>query len=118
MNLSPADWLALREPADASARSTELTRAIGERLPGDRPVRILDLATGTASNLRYLSMRLPNPQQHWLITDRNPSLLSEVPSRSSGWTATNGLTLVTRMKTLVVTGEGQAVGRSPARASR
>lgn len=75
-------WLALREPADIAARSAALTRAIVAALPRDRPLRILDLGSGTGSNVRYLSSRLPVPQ-HWLIVDRDPDLLAEVSGQSA-----------------------------------
>ncbi len=74
-------WLALREPADVAARSAALTQAIAARLPPDRPLRILDLGSGTGSNVRYLSSRLPVPQ-HWLVVDRDPQLLAEGPRPS------------------------------------
>jgi len=38
---------------------------------------VLDLATGTGSNVRYLAPRLPGLQQ-WLVVDRDPALLAEV----------------------------------------
>src|SRR5262245_16313877 len=72
-------WLALREAADARARSTSLTQAIVDRLPGHRPLRVLDLATGTGANIRYLSDRIPHPQK-WMAVDRDPSLLAQLPS--------------------------------------
>jgi hypothetical protein len=73
-------WLALREPFDTAARSARLTEQIaGVLAGGERPLHILDLATGTGSNLRYLSPRLPGPQ-HWLVVDRDPALLEEVPA--------------------------------------
>ena len=50
-----AEWLALREPADHAARSAAVTRAVVDALPRDRTLRILDLAAGTGSNLRYLA---------------------------------------------------------------
>jgi hypothetical protein len=50
-----AEWLALREPADHAARSAELTGAVLNALPREGPQRILDLAAGTGSNLRYLT---------------------------------------------------------------
>ena len=76
-------WLALREPADVAARSSALTNAMADVLPHGPPVRILDLGSGTGSNVRYLSPRLPGAQE-WLLVDRDPDLLSEVP----GGTAT------------------------------
>lgn len=54
MSRFSAEWLALREPADHAARSADLTRAVLDALPRDAPLRILDLAAGTGSNLRYL----------------------------------------------------------------
>ena len=70
-----AEWLALREPADHRARSAHLARTIGSRLLGLPAVRVVDLASGTGSNLRYLSRLLP-PVQHWRIVDRDPDLLA------------------------------------------
>jgi hypothetical protein len=92
MDDSLSSWLALREAADAAARSVALTDAIVEVLKvrlkaatetsvgsSVGPVRVLDLATGTGSNVRYLAPRLPVPQQ-WLVVDRDPTLLAQVPA--------------------------------------
>ena len=81
-----ARWLQLREPADAAARATSLTRAIAESVAGVEPLHVLDLATGTGSNLRYLTARLPG-RQRWLVVDRNSALLAHVPSLTSAWGA-------------------------------
>jgi hypothetical protein len=80
---SLSSWLALREPADIAARSAALTQAVVAALPHDRPLRILDLGSGTGSNVRYLSSRLPVPQ-HWLAVDRDPDLLAEVSGPGAG----------------------------------
>src|SRR5262249_58352566 len=40
-------------------------------------VRVLDLACGTGSNLRYLACHLP-PIQHWRVVDRDPMLLARL----------------------------------------
>src|SRR5207244_2877455 len=77
-----AAWLALREPFDAAARSAALTQAMVASLPRGRTLRILDLATGTGANVRFLAPRLPAPQQ-WLLVDADPDLLAEIPSRTS-----------------------------------
>ena len=50
-----ADWLALREPADAAARSAELV----DRLALRPPLLIHDLGSGTGSMARWLAPRLP-----------------------------------------------------------
>lgn len=79
---SLADWLALREPFDAAARSVGLTRAIADALPRDRSLNIVDLGTGRGSNVRYLSPHLPQPQQ-WLLVDQDAALLAEVPGATA-----------------------------------
>ena len=76
MSESLSAWLSLREPADAAARSASLTRAVVEKLPRERPPRIVDLGTGTGSNVRYLARHLSG-ESHWLLVDRDPVLLSE-----------------------------------------
>ena len=87
------DWLALREPADHAARSADLTRATLDALPRDRPLRILDLAAGTGSNLRYLTSGPthgsaptqgfvgadPRVRPDCLLVDYDPLLLARVP---------------------------------------
>lgn len=75
-----ADWLALREPADHSARSVPLTRAVADTLSRETPLNVLDLAAGTGSNLRYLSAHLAG-EQRWLLADHDPALLAQVSSR-------------------------------------
>jgi Methyltransferase domain len=79
---SLVDWLALREPADAAARSAALTRWIASRIERHMPVRIVDLGAGTGSNVRFLASRLPRPQ-HWLLVDRDAALLAEARGRTS-----------------------------------
>ena len=79
MTVSPTqfapEWLALREGADAAARSAELLEPLRARLPeGERVIR--DLGCGTGSMARWLVPRLPGPQ-HWILTDHDPALLRE-----------------------------------------
>lgn len=74
-----AEWLALREPVDHAARSAALTRWIVDTLPGGRAVRILDLACGTGSNLRYCNEKWGRGSFSWMLVDDNPVLLSRVP---------------------------------------
>ena len=89
MDESLSHWLRLREPADAAARSERLTRAITEALPAGEPVRLLDLATGGGSNVRFLADRLPG-HQRWLAVDRSPTLLAGLRERMSSWGAARG----------------------------
>ena len=67
-----AEWLALREPADAAARSNLFA---GRPFPG----RLIDLGGGTGANVRYLASRLPSPQD-WLLVDNDPALLARAPA--------------------------------------
>lgn len=70
-----ADWLGLREPADADARSLELVGL----LPA--PVKVIrDLGCGTGSLGRWLAPRLPVPQ-FWILTDRDHDLLEIAADR-------------------------------------
>ena len=68
--MSFADWLALREPADAAARAPDLVERLSVR-PG---AVIHDLGSGTGSMARWLAPRLPGPQ-HWILYDRDADLL-------------------------------------------
>jgi hypothetical protein len=93
MSDSLSDWLQLREGADWTSRSSRLAaRITGALAPAD-PVHVLDLCTGTGSNLRYLIDRLPG-RQRWLVVDRDASLLAEVPERLALWAGERGLTTV------------------------
>src|SRR6188508_3219864 len=68
-------WLALREPADAAARSEELAGRLARHLPATGPYVIHDLGGGSGSMGRWLAPRLPGPQ-HWVVHDRDPDLLA------------------------------------------
>jgi SAM-dependent methyltransferase len=71
-----AEWLALREPADADARAAELIpplRAHLARVPSS-PLVVRDLGCGTGALGRWLAGRLAGPQ-HWILHDRDPALL-------------------------------------------
>jgi hypothetical protein len=94
MSDSLSDWLRLREAADWKSRSSGLVDRIAIALAPADPVHVLDLCTGSGSNLRYLIDRLPR-RQRWLVVDRDASLLAEVPARLALWAADRGLTLVT-----------------------
>lgn len=78
-----ADWLALREPADAAARSASLARQAVALAAAAGHVRAVDLATGTGSNVRYLAPLLP-PGQEWLLADEDERLLHLLPGRLPG----------------------------------
>jgi hypothetical protein len=68
------EWLALREPADAEARAVSLLDPLWSALGGHEVV-VRDLGSGTGSMSRWLTHRLPGPQE-WILTDRDPVLLA------------------------------------------
>ena len=74
VRVSP-EWLELREPADAAARSTELAECLGQRLPAAGPLVIHDLGGGSGAMGRWLASRLRGPQ-HWVLHDRDADLLA------------------------------------------
>lgn len=81
-----ADWLQQREPFDALARD-----AAARTLPlpshwqtlrpaTERPWRIIDLACGAGSNVRWLAPRWGGEQQ-WLMVDHDADLLRRLPQQ-------------------------------------
>jgi hypothetical protein len=72
VRVSP-EWLALREPADAAARSGELAERLARHLPAGELV-IHDLGGGSGAMGRWLAPRLPRAQR-WVVHDRDPDLL-------------------------------------------
>lgn len=77
-----AEWLALREPADAAARSIGLADAMFSGFKPARVIRVLDLAAGTGANVRFLADRWPRAQD-FLCVDVDAGLLSILPGRVS-----------------------------------
>jgi hypothetical protein len=70
-----AQWLALREPADAAARARNLPERLSARLPATTPAVVHDLGAGTGAMGRWLAPLLPGPQ-HWILHDRDSDLLA------------------------------------------
>ncbi|MEU6477201.1 SAM-dependent methyltransferase [Streptomyces sp. NPDC047017] len=72
------EWLRLREPADARARSVAAVGALRERLARTPApyggLVVHDLGCGTGSMGRWLAPRLDGGQ-HWVLHDRDPHLL-------------------------------------------
>lgn len=70
-----ADWLALREPADHAATNGRLRLALLRSLGSRHQLTVLDLGSGTGSNLRGLSGDLDSPHQRWHLVDYDDRLL-------------------------------------------
>lgn len=70
-----ADWLTLRESADARARDPVLLGRLAAHLAGRGPLRVLDLGAGTGASLRVLAPAI-GAKQHWVLADDDPDLLA------------------------------------------
>jgi hypothetical protein len=99
-----AEWLALREPADAPARAAALELGLVTALaarcrsPGT-PWLALDLASGSGSNVRHLAAKLPGAQR-WRLLDADPRLLVRASERCAGLLAADGSAVEIETQTL------------------
>jgi len=98
-----SDWLALREAADFASRSQRLTQLASRFLKPSSPARVVDLGTGTGSNLRFLIEHLP-PVQRWTVVDRDPMLLHHLQARMAIWAGARGHSLTTEGDQFVIRG--------------
>jgi hypothetical protein len=98
------DWLTLREPLDQSSRDASLTeRLIAWRKTFDE-LTILDLGTGTGSNVRYLLPKLKG-RQHWLLIDKDYNLLDHIQPRMAQWANETGLQISQARDNLSIQGD-------------
>jgi SAM-dependent methyltransferase len=105
-----AQWLALREPFDAAARSTSLVIAMREHLDvgsDDAPLAIVDLGAGAGSNLRFLAPLLGGAQR-WRLVDHDPALLDAALAATQAWALTQGAVVQRLGSHLTVRAEGFA----------
>lgn len=82
-------WLALRERYDEAARTAPAVAALVADLSRHlskkrRCVKILDLGSGTGSNLRHLAPRL-GMDQAWTLVDQDRKLLARVGQCCKKW---------------------------------
>lgn len=70
-------WLALRRPADHQARDARLTAQAAGWLAQYEVPEVADLGTGTGSNYRYLSTRMP-VMTRWFLLDQDERLLARL----------------------------------------
>ncbi len=115
------DWLALREPADAAARATDLVEQVGRLLPTEGRAVICDLGCGSGSMGRWLAPLLPG-EQHWILYDRDPDLLTLAaagmphagrPTDEARPTVDARLTVETRRRDITRLGPDELAGASP-----
>lgn len=72
-----AGWLALREPIDHRSRARAAVQVLAPVWTRQGWSNIVDLGSGTGSNLRYLAPYLPGKQQ-WTLFDHDAELLARV----------------------------------------
>jgi hypothetical protein len=96
-----SEWLALREPFDAAARSPELVRALCARIARHAPLEIVDLGAGAGSNLRYLAPLLGG-EQSWRLVDHDRALLEAAVVATREWAAARGARVTRRDGLLAV----------------
>lgn len=85
------DWLALREPFDAAARSRVLAEDFAVALP-EQPV-IVELGAGAGSLLRWLApiiARCSGGPQAWLLVDADAGLLERALVSTAEWAEARG----------------------------
>src|SRR5215207_10737805 len=105
VRVSP-EWLLLREPADAAARSAELTERLGRHLRAAGRLVIHDLGGGSGAMGRWLAARLRGPQ-HWVVHDRDAHLLERAVAD-----APNGTTVEARRSDVTRLTPGDLAGAS------
>ncbi len=71
----PADWLALREPADGAARSRPVLATCRAYFAGRDRITVCDLGAGTGAAIPAFGPYLP-PRQRWFLVDNDPATLA------------------------------------------
>jgi hypothetical protein len=89
-------WLTLREPYDVQARNPEVLDAVADVFSRQAAINVVDLACGTGSTLRAVSIMLPT-HQNWRLVDNDLSLLA----RARPAAASSQLRIVTQPVDLV-----------------
>jgi SAM-dependent methyltransferase len=84
MNGFSPKWLALREPIDHRSRSQALARSLAKHLSYRPEISVVDLGSGTGSNLRATAPFLP-PLQHWMLIDYDATLLETAKRELARW---------------------------------
>lgn len=89
MNAFSTDWLSLREGVDHRSRNTLLQEQVIDYLrqlekSKDDPIQIIDLGSGTGSNLRALAP-LIHHHQKWTLIDYDLLLLNAARQKLGDW---------------------------------
>ncbi len=76
------EWLTLREPYDARARSEQINDALLQWCKSHQRPEVCDLGAGSGANFRYLSSRIGSAS--WSLYDHDASLLAAVATTERG----------------------------------
>jgi SAM-dependent methyltransferase len=79
-----AEWLALREPVDATARDRFMAKGLSKLLRPCATLSCFDLGCGTGANVRYLSPLIAGPQQ-WVFLDSDAQHLERARESAATW---------------------------------
>lgn len=99
-----AEWLELREPFDAAARSQTLVDELRGRLAlgaQAAPLSVVDLGAGAGANVRYLAPLLGGAQQ-WRLVDHDGALLEVALKITRDWAEQRGARVEQRGEVLHV----------------
>jgi hypothetical protein len=90
------DWLALRAPADAAARSTKVRHAAAQAFADmtTAPIKICDLGSGTGASVTAFAELFPFPQ-HWTLVDADAENLERAQEKFNGPGAVDRITIET-----------------------
>jgi SAM-dependent methyltransferase len=84
MSVFSPEWLALREPTDHRSRSLAVARSLARHVSHRPEISVVDLGSGTGSNLRAAAPFLP-PLQHWMLVDYDATLLEAAKRELAQW---------------------------------
>jgi SAM-dependent methyltransferase len=76
MSSFSAQWLALREPYDRTARNGAVLDALAAAFADASNIVVTDLGCGTGATMRAIAPRLP-ARQSWRLVDNDEALLEE-----------------------------------------
>ena len=79
-----AEWLDLREAADARARNSDIANAVAARFALRDELSVLDLGAGTGANLRATAQILP-ARQTWTLVERDTALIEAARVKLVRW---------------------------------
>ncbi|GEO14982.1 SAM-dependent methyltransferase [Microvirga aerophila] len=77
-------WLSLREPVDHRSRARGPQDACAHHFGARERITVLDLGSGTGSNLRASWLHLPT-RQDWRLVDHDPIVLETAHRTLSAW---------------------------------